>query len=115
MESCDTETGNRAILTECRREDLYAGCKPKPAIASRMMCAFTGKHDMRKTSRKAAAPKKKSAKRAAAVKSSDADRKRRVAEIAYSLGARRGFDGDTDAAREDWLEAERIFDAEATK
>lgn len=70
---------------------------------------------MRKASRKAAPPKKKPARRAAAVKMNDEQRKRRVAEIAYALGARRGFEGDTDAAREDWLEAERIFDSESAK
>jgi len=42
-----------------------------------------------------------------------AERNRRIAEIAYSLGARRGFEGGTDEAREDWLEAERIVDNES--
>ena len=65
---------------------------------------------MRKSS-----PKDKSSKAPQAVASKQAtnpDRHRRIAELAYTLGARRGFSGDTDEAREDWLEAERIVDEE---
>jgi hypothetical protein len=77
-----------------------------------MMCAFEQKDDMRKSS-----PKVKSSKAAEAVASTqapDPDRQRRIAELAYTLGARRGFTGDTDEAREDWLEAERIVDKGTT-
>jgi hypothetical protein len=73
-----------------------------------MMCAFEPRDDMRKSSPKAKptmAPKG-----AAADQASDGDRHRRIAEIAYSLGARRGFAGGCDEAREDWLEAERVVD-----
>lgn len=79
-----------------------------------MMSAFTAGHPMRKAPTRTSSSKKKPAKRKAVNKSDGADRKRRVAEIAYSLGARRGFEGDTDAAREDWLEAERLADLEAS-
>jgi hypothetical protein len=56
----------------------------------------------------------KTPKAAAANPDSDGERRRRIAEIAYSLGARRGFDGDTDEALQDWLEAERIVDQPKT-
>jgi hypothetical protein len=56
----------------------------------------------------------KNPKGVAANPDSDGERRRRIAEIAYSLGARRGFDGDTDQAREDWLEAERMVDRPKT-
>ena len=69
-----------------------------------MMSAFEQTDDMRKSS-----PKAKSSKVPKhANQTPDGDRHRRIAEIAYSLGARRGFAGDADEAREDWLEAERM-------
>jgi len=68
---------------------------------------------MRKPARKAAASKK--SKRVASAKAPDGDRQRRIAELAYAIGARRGFAGGTDEAREDWLEAERMVDRDAGK
>ena len=41
---------------------------------------------------------------------SDRERRRRITEIAYSRAVRRGFDGDSDQAFEDWLAAARIVD-----
>lgn len=38
------------------------------------------------------------------------ERRRRVAEVAYSLGLRRGFDGGAEQALYDWVEAEKIVD-----
>ena len=76
-----------------------------------MMCAFEPKVDMRKSS-----PKAKPSKAPKAVASDqvpDGNRHRRIAEIAYSLGARRGFAGGDDEAREDWLQAERMVDEAA--
>ena len=75
-----------------------------------MMCPFEQKDDMRKSS-----PKDKSSKAPQTVvpkQATDPDRQRRIADLAYTLGARRGFAGDTDEAREDWLEAERLVDEE---
>ena len=69
---------------------------------------------MRKPSSKAASPKKVS-KSAAAVPEYDGERHRRIADLAYSIGARRGFSGGTDEAREDWLQAEKLIDAEDAK
>jgi len=43
----------------------------------------------------------------------DGERRRRIAEIAYSLAARRGFDGDSDEAFEDWLTATEMVDQPA--
>ncbi len=42
-----------------------------------------------------------------------AERRKRIASIAYSLAARRGFAGDSDDAFEDWSEAVRIVDEPA--
>lgn len=36
------------------------------------------------------------------------EHRRRVAEVAYSLGLRRGFDGGAEQALYDWVEAEKI-------
>jgi hypothetical protein len=41
---------------------------------------------------------------------SDRERRSRVAEIAYSLGARRGFEGDSDQAFDDWVAATKKVD-----
>ena len=41
------------------------------------------------------------------------ERRRRIAETAYSLGARRGFDGGSEQALEDWLSATSIVDEAA--
>jgi len=60
-----------------------------------------------------AAPKstpKKAAKSAVLDKEASDDRHRRIAALAYSLGASRGFEGSGDEAREDWLQAERQID-----
>ena len=73
-----------------------------------MMCPFQQRDYMRKSSPKVMSAKPPKAD--AANKFPDSDRQRRIAELAYTLGARRGFTGDTDEAREDWLEAERIVD-----
>ena len=43
----------------------------------------------------------------------DRERRRRIAETAYSLGARRGFDGGSEQALEDWLSATSIIDQTA--
>jgi hypothetical protein len=43
----------------------------------------------------------------------DDERRRRIAETAYSLGARRGFDGGSEEAFEDWLSATTIVDGAA--
>jgi hypothetical protein len=45
---------------------------------------------------------------------SNGERRRRIAEIAYSLAVRRGFDGDSDEAFEDWLTATEMVDQPAT-
>ena len=41
------------------------------------------------------------------------ERRRRIAEIAYSLAVRRGFAGDSDEAFEDWLTATEMVDQPA--
>jgi hypothetical protein len=64
---------------------------------------------MRKSPPKSA-PKKAEKKNIVSDKASSDDRHRRVAALAYSLGARRGFEGSSDDAREDWLQAEREID-----
>ena len=38
----------------------------------------------------------------------DAERRRLIAEVAYSLGVRRGFEGGIEQALHDWVEAEKI-------
>jgi hypothetical protein len=43
----------------------------------------------------------------------DRERRRRIAETAYSLGARRGFDGGSEQALEDWLSATSMVDETA--
>jgi hypothetical protein len=48
--------------------------------------------------------------RVAREQDSDRERRSRIAEIAYSLGARRGFDGDSDEAFEDWVTATKKVD-----
>lgn len=44
---------------------------------------------------------------------SDGERRSRIAQIAYSLAVRRGFDGDSDEAFEDWLAAMKMVDQSA--
>ena len=58
---------------------------------------------------------KKAAKSAVLDKDASDDRHRRIAALAYSLGASRGFEGSSDEAREDWLQAEREIDEADTK
>ena len=38
----------------------------------------------------------------------EVETRRLVAEVAYSLGARRGFEGGLEQAFHDWIEAEKI-------
>ena len=58
---------------------------------------------------------KKASKSVAVDKDSADDRHRRIAALAYSLGASRGFEGSSDEAREDWLQAEREIDEADSK
>jgi hypothetical protein len=44
---------------------------------------------------------------------SNDEKRRRIAEIAYTLAVRRGFDGDSDEALEDWLTATEMVDQPA--
>jgi hypothetical protein len=53
---------------------------------------------------------KKAVKSVAIDKDASDDRHRRIAALAYSLGASRGFEGGSDEAREDWLRAECEID-----
>ena len=63
---------------------------------------------MRKSAPKSTS--KKALKSVALDKDASDDRHRRIAALAYTLGARRGFEGSGDEAREDWLQAEREID-----
>src|SRR4051812_5054777 len=75
----------------------------------RMMSAFSQGLNMRKSPPRSAS-KKAEKKNVASDKNAIDDRHRRVAALAYTLGARRGFEGSSDEAREDWLQAEREID-----
>ena len=68
---------------------------------------------MQKSSKKKASPKPR--KTIASTPEADAERHRRVAALAYAIGARRGFEGGIDQARDDWLEAERTVDLEVAR
>ena len=68
---------------------------------------------MQKPSKKSASAKTK--KGAAIDPEAAAERKRRISTLAYAIGARRGFEGGADEAREDWIEAERQIELEDAK